>query len=187
VGSVVPKQATVERTQKDHHDVLRGVRRHRCRWWSLGVKVEYASISLAGSEHAHYVVSVKPQLELTALDCPDPLALADFYARVTGMEIEPLDGEDPGEIEWVRLLNEGMPTLAFQRVENYVAPTWPEGPVPQQLHLDFIVDDLDEGERHILEQGATKHSFQPGADQPGDTFRVYLDPVGHPFCLVLPY
>jgi len=187
VGSVVPKQATVERTQKDHHDVLRGVRRHRCRWWSVGVKVEYASISLAGSEHAHYVVSVKPQLELTALDCPDPLALADFYARVTGMEIEPLDGEDPGEIEWVRLLNEGMPTLAFQRVENYVAPTWPEGPVPQQLHLDFIVDDLDEGERHILEQGATKHSFQPGADQPGDTFRVYLDPVGHPFCLVLPY
>lgn len=187
MGSVVPKQATVERTQKDHHDVLRGVRRHRCRWWSLGVKVEYASISLAGSEHAHYVVSVKPQLELTALDCPDPLALADFYARVTGMEIEPLDGEDPGEIEWVRLLNEGMPTLAFQRVENYVAPTWPEGPVPQQLHLDFIVDDLDEGERHILEQGATKHSFQPGADQPGDTFRVYLDPVGHPFCLVLPY
>ncbi len=155
--------------------------------WSLGVKVEYASISLAGSELAHYVVSVKPQLELTALDCPDPLALADFYSRVTGMEIEPLDDEDPGEIEWVRLLNEGMPTLAFQRVENYVAPTWPEGPVPQQLHLDFIVDDLDEGERHILEQGATKHSFQPGADQPGDTFRVYLDPVGHPFCLVLPY
>jgi hypothetical protein len=54
--------------------------------------------------------------------------------------------------------------------------------VPQQLHLDFLVSDLDEGERHVLEQGATKHSFQPG-----DTFRVYLDPVGHPFCLVLPY
>ncbi len=63
----------------------------------------------------------------------------------------------------------------------------PRVPYPEQLHLDFIVDDLDEGERHILEQGATKHSFQPGADQPGDTFRVYLDPVGHPFCLVLPY
>lgn len=131
---------------------------------------------------SRYVVSVKPQLELTALDCPDPLALADFYSRVTGMEIEPLDDEPSGEIEWVRLLNEGMPTLAFQLVENYVAPTWPVGPIPQQLHLDFIVDDLDESERYILEQGATKHEFQPG-----ETFRVYLDPVGHPFCLVLPY
>ena len=131
---------------------------------------------------SHYVRSVKPQLELTALDCPDPLALADFYSRVTGMEIEPLDEAMNDEIEWVRLLNEGMPTLAFQRVDNYVAPIWPEGPVPQQMHLDFLVDDLDDGERFILEQGATKHEFQPG-----DTFRVYLDPVGHPFCLVLPY
>jgi hypothetical protein len=28
--------------------------------------------------------------------------------------------------------------------------------------------------------GARKHEYQPGT-----TFRVYLDPVGHPFCLVL--
>ena len=125
---------------------------------------------------------MKPQLELTALDCPDPLALADFYSRVTGLEIEPLDQVTPDDTEWVRLMNEGMPTLAFQRVANYVAPTWPDGPVPQQLHLDFLVDDLDEGESHVLEQGATKASFQPG-----ETFRVFLDPVGHPFCLVLPY
>jgi hypothetical protein len=32
----------------------------------------------------------------------------------------------------------------------------------------------------VLSLGATKADFQPG-----DTFRVYLDPVGHPFCLVL--
>jgi hypothetical protein len=29
--------------------------------------------------------------------------------------------------------------------------------------------------------GARKHDVQPGTD-----FRVYLDPVDHPFCLVLP-
>ena len=58
--------------------------------------------------------------------------------------------------------------------------TWPEGPVPQQLHLDFGVVDLDAGEAHALSLGATKAGFQPGT-----TFRVFLDPVGHPFCLVL--
>jgi hypothetical protein len=46
--------------------------------------------------------------------------------------------------------------------------------------LDFLVPDLDEGEQHALAAGATKHEYQPGT-----TFRVYLDPVGHPFCLVL--
>ena len=63
---------------------------------------------------------------------------------------------------------------------TYVAPTWPEGPRPQQLHLDFDVDDLDEGEALVLGLGATKAEVQPGR-----SFRVYLDPVGHPFCLVL--
>ncbi len=127
-----------------------------------------------------YVVRVNLQLELTALDCPDPLALADFYARVTGLAVAPPDQATTDDADWVWLENGAMPTLAFQRVEHYVAPTWPEGAVPQQLHLDFLVDDLDEGEHHVLAQGATKATSQPGT-----TFRVYLDPVGHPFCLVL--
>jgi hypothetical protein len=52
--------------------------------------------------------------------------------------------------------------------------------VPQQLHLDFDVDDLDASEAVALSLGASKPDFQPG-----ETFRVFLDPVGHPFCLVL--
>ena len=121
-----------------------------------------------------------PRLQLFALDCPDPLELADFYSRVTGFEVEPLGDFRPEDVRWIELVVTGCSTLAFQMAENYVTPTWPEGPVPQQAHLDFIVDDLDEGETHVLGAGATKAAFQPG-----ETFRVYLDPVGHPFCLVL--
>ena len=40
------------------------------------------------------------------------------------------------------------------------------------------VDDLDTGEKAVLDLGATKHEHQPG-----QTFRVFLDPAGHPFCL----
>jgi hypothetical protein len=121
-----------------------------------------------------------PRFQLAALDCPDPLALADFYSQLTGLAIEPL-GDFPSEdVDWIELLNGGQPTLAFQKIDSYVAPTWPDGPLPQQLHLDFVIDDLDRGEEHVLALGATKPDFQPG-----DTFRVYLDPVGHPFCLVL--
>ena len=121
-----------------------------------------------------------PHFQLVALDCPDPLALAGFYSRLTGLDVEPLGDFPPEKVSWIELMNDGGPTIAFQKVGCHVVPTWPEGEVPQQLHMDFLVDDLDEGERHALAVGATKCAVQPG-----ETFRVYLDPVGHPFCLVL--
>jgi hypothetical protein len=124
--------------------------------------------------------SVTPRLQLFALDCPDPLALAAFYSALTGWAVEPLGGFAPEDVTWIELLSDAGPTLAFQKVDRYVAPTWPEGEVPQQAHLDFTVTDLDLGEAHVLKVGATK-----AAVQPGESFRVYLDPVGHPFCLVL--
>jgi hypothetical protein len=126
------------------------------------------------------MTDVRPRYQLVGLDCPDPLALANFYSRLTGLEVEPLGDVKPDAVEWIELDNGSHPTIAFQKVPNYVAPTWPTGAVPQQLHLDFLVSDLDEGEEHALAVGATKHEYQPGT-----TFRVYLDPVGHPFCLVL--
>ncbi|MGA0889377.1 MAG: VOC family protein, partial [bacterium] len=73
----------------------------------------------------------------------------------------------------------GVRMMAFQKVANYIPPTWPEGPIPQQLHFDFHVKDLDTGESKILAIGAKRHPVQPGTN-----FRVYLDPEGHPFCLV---
>lgn len=49
--------------------------------------------------------------------------------------------------------------------------------MPQQFHLDVMVDDLDAAEAAVLELGARK-----AAHQPETTFRVFLGPAGHPFC-----
>lgn len=114
-----------------------------------------------------------------ALDCPSPLELAAFYSQLTGLAIKPFDDESPDDVTWIELVDEGRATLAFQAVSSFVAPTWPEGSVPQQLHIDFEVDDLDHSEHVALSLGATKADFQPG-----ESFRIYFDPVGHPFCLV---
>ena len=113
---------------------------------------------------------------LFALDCPEPLALARFYSAITGWPVEPPSGE-----HWVQLDTGGAgATLAFQRVEGFRAPHWPGQEHPQQAHPDFDVPDLDEGERAVLTLGARKHEVQPMPE----SFRVVLDPVGHPFCLV---
>ena len=70
--------------------------------------------------------------------------------------------------------------LAFQLAPDHQPPQWPGGEHPQQFHLDFDVPDLDAGEEQVLAIGARKHDHQPGT-----TFRVFLDPAGHPFCLCL--
>ncbi len=113
----------------------------------------------------------------TVIDCNEPLALAKFYGQITGYVID--ESVRNGDSDWVDLFDNGIRKLAFQRVDNYLAPTWPDGPIPQQLHLDFHVKDLDIAEEKVLALGAIKHN-----EQPGQMFRVFLDPQGHPFCLV---
>jgi hypothetical protein len=120
-----------------------------------------------------------PRLHFVLLDCPNPFELAKFYSALTGIAVETRPGYAP-ELPDVDLVHDSLPALCFQRVENYAAPTWPDGSTPKQMHLDFEVDDLDEGERHVLSIGARKADYQPG-----EHFRVFLDPVGHPFCLIM--
>lgn len=116
------------------------------------------------------------RFSLVALDCPDPGALADFYGGITGWSVDWTS--DDGS--WVQLASDAGPTLAFQRAPDHEPPSWPQGS-PQQAHLDFDVPDLEEAESRILELGAVKADVQPKPD----SWRVYLDPAGHPFCLVL--
>ncbi|WP_431783471.1 VOC family protein [Streptomyces chumphonensis] len=115
---------------------------------------------------------------VTALDCPDPRALAAFYGAVLDWEI----AEDSDD-EWVELVDaDGHRRLAFQRSEGYRPPQWPSTEHPQQLHLDLDVprERLDEAERAVLELGATLLEGDGGGQR---NWRVYADPVGHPFCL----
>ncbi|WP_029138821.1 VOC family protein [Nakamurella lactea] len=107
------------------------------------------------------------------IDCPDANALANFYAALLDWKVEPSDG-------WINVQSDYGQCLSFQPVENYSPPQWPGQQVPQQMHLDVVVDDLDAGEAAVLKLGATKHEHQPGT-----SFRVFLDPAGHPFCLCL--
>jgi predicted enzyme related to lactoylglutathione lyase len=108
------------------------------------------------------------------IDCPDPHALATFYAGLLDWTVRE-DGTD-----WAEVRGPGPhQVLNFQLVEgDYTPPSWPGQDVPQEMHLDLFVDDLDAAEAATLALGATKHEHQPG-----ESFRVFLDPAGHPFCL----
>jgi len=108
------------------------------------------------------------------LDCADPTVLARFYQALTGMPI------GFSTDEFVALYGGAGCDLGFQRIDGYQAPQWPGQDLPQQLHLDFGVEDLDVAEKRVLGLGAARPDHQPG----GERWRVLLDPAGHPFCLV---
>jgi len=107
-----------------------------------------------------------------ALDCADPGPLSRFWADLLGGQVA-FSNDDFAAVKTDRMW------LAATRVEEYVPPTWPEGPVPKQLHLDLAVDDLDGAEARAVSLGAIRAETQPAPDR----YVVLLDPAGHPFCL----
>ncbi|WP_307812010.1 VOC family protein [Streptomyces sp. HB-N217] len=114
------------------------------------------------------------RLHTIALDCPDPGALADFYAELLGLPVT------KREEHWV-VVGEDWPRLAFQHAPDHKAPAWPDPERPQQAHLDVWVEDIEAAEERVLALGARRLAV--AEDDPRDLFRVYADPAGHPFCL----
>ncbi|MFD4029630.1 VOC family protein [Streptomyces sp. NPDC058637] len=119
------------------------------------------------------------ELQCMVLDCPDPARLAEFYAAVLGGRVDQPDGRWSLDEDWATLHTPTGFVLGFQRVEDYRPPRWPDPAHPQQVHADFGVPDLDSAQERVLALGASL------LDDSARGWRVFADPAGHPFCLVL--
>ena len=103
------------------------------------------------------------------LDCPDPEVLAAFYAALLGLPVTYRSAD------WVVVAaSDAASGLAFQRAPGNRRPTWPDPDIPQQFHLDVMVEDVTAAGPRVLALGATRL----------DGSNVYADPAGHPFCLI---
>ena len=109
------------------------------------------------------------RLHHVIVDCPDPRVLARFYSELLNHPITYTSDDFV-----VVAANDTTSGLAFQLAPDHRAPTWPGTDVPQQIHLDIMVENVGEATPGVLALGATKLD--------GDG--VFADPAGHPFCLV---
>lgn len=114
------------------------------------------------------------------LDSDNSEELSAFYEKLLGWTRHEHKSDD----EWIVVNNgkrDGLPELIFQQIEHYIRPVWPDasGKQSQMMHLDFHVDDLNEGVEHALSCGAELSPIQLE-----DSWRVMLDPAGHPFCIL---
>jgi hypothetical protein len=125
------------------------------------------------------------------LDTTDARISAEFWRQLLGLVYRPgheapAPGEDdPAGADWLNLqTSDGRPCLAFQQVDELPRSTWPEGRIPQQLHLDLSVPSksaLDSAHSRVIELGAELRLDR--SDDPEEPLRVYADPDGHPFCI----
>lgn len=132
-----------------------------------------------------------PSLRQTVIDCENARQLAEFYRQLLNLEYRtgdqpPAPGQpDPRGQDWLVLVRPaGEPVLAFQQVKRLPVVTWPDGPVPQQMHLDLTVDnlaELDAQHERALALGA--RLLRDRSNDPDEPLRVYADPAGHPFCI----
>jgi catechol 2,3-dioxygenase-like lactoylglutathione lyase family enzyme len=108
------------------------------------------------------------RLHHLVLDTPDPRRSAEFWSALLGNPIT----YDAGDFVVVAP-DDHSSGLAFQRAPDHQPPTWPRPTVPQQMHLDVMVEDVAAAAPEVLAIGATRLD--------GD---VFADPAGHPFCLI---
>ena len=117
-------------------------------------------------------------LQCVVLDCPDGPGLARFYQALLGGAVNQPDPRWAAGDDFSTLHTDSGLVLAFQRVNDFRAPQWPDSAHPQQFHLDLDVPDLDQAHTQVLELGAKLLRADPRG------WRIYTDPAGHPFCLL---
>lgn len=131
------------------------------------------------------------RLAQVVLDTRDARRAAEFWRQLMGLVYRPGDeppaagADDAKGRDWLNLrYPDGTPVLAFQQVKELAAATWPKDDVPQQLHLDLMVKDverLDAVHEAVLALGGGLRFDR--SDDPDEPLRVFTDPDGHPFCV----
>lgn len=123
-------------------------------------------LSVAGCTMS--VMTVTGTLELVAFDTVDVRMLADFYVHLTGWEVVRTVPD------WITVQTPDGQQVAFQQVATHVPPRWPGQELPQQFHLDLLIDGHEAAAERAVALGATRL-----AD--GASWITLADPAGHPF------
>ncbi|MBL0748543.1 VOC family protein [Nocardioides baculatus] len=112
------------------------------------------------------------RIAMVTLDVAEVEPSADFWSALLGWEVA------ASTDDYAMLTGpDGSPALGLGRTDDFEAPSWPDTG-RKQFHLDLAVDDIEAMAGRAVELGA--RLVDP---QPGETWKVLLDPAGHPFCL----
>ena len=110
----------------------------------------------------------------TAIEAPDPAALAAFYSKLLDW---PIGHQEPGTS--ILAAPQGSIYVVFQQVETYQPPVWPpkEGQQRLMMHFDFQVGDLDHAVLGVEPPDITRLAPSPSVEDraiENHSFRSHL-------------
>ena len=108
------------------------------------------------------------RVEMIVIDCADPLALSDFWAKATGYAMQ--DGDE--RWAWIKGAK-GTVEIGFQQVPESKT-------VKNRVHIDLHTDDEEREAKRIEALGARRLYV---SDDPEDIFITLADPEGNEFCV----
>lgn len=111
------------------------------------------------------------------VDCSDPVAIAGFWSKVLGVEMEDPLGDPPHYLYLGSFAHApNGATVGFVRVPEPKT-------VKNRLHFDLAVEDVEEATKRVEELGGSR---APSEDfhEYGFSWRVMADPDGNEFCLI---
>jgi predicted enzyme related to lactoylglutathione lyase len=109
------------------------------------------------------------RVAMVVIDCADPLALSDFWAKATGYAMQ----ESDDRWAWIKAEDGSAVEIGFQRV-----PEPKSG--KNRVHLDLHTDDEEREAKRIEALGARRLYV---SDNPEDIFITLADPEGNEFCV----
>ncbi|WP_219469335.1 VOC family protein [Nonomuraea rhizosphaerae] len=119
-------------------------------------------------------MTTEAKLIAFTIDCAEPKKMADFWHKVTGLDIQYSEDE-------YAAVGDGTTNIYFGRVPDRKPVEWPSP--DKQFHLDFRVPDVEKAVEEYVALGATRPDFQPGVTEEGVGWVVLQDPEGHLFCV----
>jgi len=110
------------------------------------------------------------------IDCLDPVRVAAFWSELLGAPVVAVGPDRPG---WVRI----QPLAPAGPFVNFQPVTEPKsGKV--RIHLDVLVDDLDQAAARVVELGGADTGSREVL--PRGRIALVRDPEGNELCLLAP-
>lgn len=115
---------------------------------------------------------VRARITTVMLNSENPEELVGFWCKVLGVEAHPYDHST--EHIWLFPTSGESFKLGFQRVAKKSFDS-------QEIHIDVAVDDLEEAEMIVRQNGGSHVSTSRTSG--GFEWRILKDPQGNSFCI----
>ena len=120
------------------------------------------------------------------IDVPELAPAIAFYAAALGLGLRRLIGDSVAELEGaaspIYLLVNPAGSSATQATMESTTRQRRYSRHWTPVHIDFVVDDLDEADRQALAAGAVREGDR--VEWRGSKCQTFADPFGHGFCLI---